>query len=159
MNQVAANPSAAQNADYRSAAFIVQWLRELEECRQGGFLSDEDYAEQRAEKLSELLCEHRHLWAASLAAAGSPAIVAGCIGWMAKMDPQFAAIAACFGGLFGLVMLARPCRDNLKQSQIRERLHLLNALLAMDLITADEFIGFEERLHEGSRDLHAIGNV
>ena len=153
MNQLAATPSAAQNVDYRSVSFIVQWLRELEECRQGGFLSDEDYALQRAEKLSEILCELRHLWVAPLAAAGSVAIVAGCIAWVVRMDLQVAAITACLGGLFGLVMLTRPCRDNLKQAQIRERLHLLNALIAKDLITADEFIDFEERLYSGNPDL------
>jgi hypothetical protein len=159
MNQLEATPSAAQDADFRSAPFIVGWLRDLEDCRQGGLLSDEDYAEQRAEKLAELLCEHRHLWVASVASAGSVAIVAGSAAWLARADWQLAALAAALGGLFGLVMLARPCRENLKQAQIRERLHLLNALLARDLISSDEFLAYEERLHRGGRELQLIGNL
>ena len=159
MNEVAATPGAAQNGDHRSASFIVQWLRELEECREGGLLSDEEYAEQRAEKLAELLCQHRHLWVAWVAAAGSLAIVAGCVVWIARMDLQAATIAASISGFFGMIMLGRPCRDGLKQSQIRDRLHLLNTLLARDLITADEFITFEEQLHAGSSGLQPLGNV
>jgi hypothetical protein len=158
MNQLVATPGATQNADYRSAAFIVQWLHELEECRQGGFLSDEDYAVQRAEKLSELLCEHRYLWLAPVAASGSMAVVAGSVAWINRVDLQMAGALVSLAALFGMVMLARPCRDNLKQAQIRERLQVLNALLAMDLITSDEFLAYEERLHAGSSDLHALGN-
>src|SRR5690349_10626082 len=48
-----------------SIAHIIQWLRELEECRKGGLVTDEDYALERAEKLSALLDRHHSLWLAT----------------------------------------------------------------------------------------------
>ena len=139
-------PAAHPGPGSRSIAYIVQWLRELEECRIGGLITDEEYAVERAEKLSELLCAHRRLWVAPIVAAGSPAALFGNIVWMASMDWQLSLLAAALGGLFGLVMLARPCRDSLRTTQIRDRLTTLNALLSLDLVTADEFIIYEDRL-------------
>jgi hypothetical protein len=153
MNQVMATPSAPADGYSRATAFLVTWLRDLEDLHQGGLLSDEDYAVQRAEKLSELLCEHRHLWMASVVAAGCLGAVGASVTWMCTMDWQLTGLGAGLAALFGIVMLARPCRETLKQSQIRDRLDSLNALLAMDLITADEFIVYEERLHAGGREL------
>ena len=158
MNQVMATPSASTDGYSRSTAFLVTWLRDLEECRQGGLLSDEDYALQRAEKLAELLCEHRHLWIAPIVAAGSVGSIGASVAWMCSMNWQLAGVGASLGALFGIVMLARPCRENLKEKQIRERLESLNALLAMDLISADEFLVYEERLHSGGRELQLVAN-
>jgi hypothetical protein len=159
MNQLAATPNPASDGHSRSMVVIVGWLRDLEECRQGGLLSDEDYAVQRAEKLSELLCEHRHLWVASVVSAASLGILAGSAAWIGRPDWQVAVVAGGLAALFGVIMLAHPCRENLKQAQIRERLQLLNALLASDLISADEFLIYEERLHCGGRDLQLVGNL
>lgn len=150
-------PAALPVPGSRSVTYIVQWLRELEECRVGGLITDEEYAVERAEKLSELLCAHRKLWLAPIVAAGSPAAVFGNIVWMACMDWQLSALAAALGGLFGLVMLARPCRDSMKNTQIRDRLETLNALLSLDLVTADEFIIYEERILRG--ESHVIGKL
>jgi hypothetical protein len=150
-------PAALPVPGSRSVAYIVQWLRELEECRVGGLTTDEEYAVERAEKLSELLCTHRKLWIAPIVAAGSPAALLGNMVWMACMDWQLSALAAGWGGLFGLVMLARPCRDSLKNTQIRDRLATLNALLSLDLVTSDEFIIYEERLLRG--ESNTVGNL
>ena len=158
MNEVMATPSAAPDGFSRSTTFLVTWLRDLEECREGGLLSDEDYAVQRAEKLSELLCEHRHLWVASLVAAGSVGSIGASVAWICSMDGQLTAVGAGLAALFGIVMLAHPCRESLKDKQIRERLESLNALLAMDLITADEFLVYEERLHSGGRELQIVAS-
>ena len=141
-----ANPSVLPLPGRRSAAYIVQWLRELEECRVGGLITDEEYSVERAEKLSELLCEHRYLWLAPVAASGTLAIIAGSIVWIGTMELQTSGLAAALAGLFGLVMLARPFRDNLKNRQIHERLDILNTLLSYDLVSSDEFIIYEERL-------------
>ena len=156
MNQVMATPSAPADGYSRATAFLVTWLRDLEELHQGGMLPDEDYAMQRAEKLSELLCEHRHLWVASFAAAGCVGAVGASVAWMCSMDWQVTGMGAGLAALFGIVMLAHPCRENLKQSQIRDRLESLNALLALDLITADEFLVYEERLNSGGRELQLV---
>src|SRR5688500_6404773 len=96
MNQIAATPSAPTDGYSRSTAFLVTWLRDLEDCRQGGLLSDEDYAMQRAEKLSELLCEHRRLWLAPFAAAGCVGAVGASVAWMCSMNWQLTAVG---GGL------------------------------------------------------------
>lgn len=140
----------------RSLQSIVEWLGELEECRVGGLISDEDYAIERAEKLSELLCRHRRLWLASVSAAGSMASFAGCAVWSAAGEWQITTVAAGLGALFGVAMLASPFREILKQTQIRERLTILNALLARDLITPDEFLVYEERLESGDEKLMGI---
>jgi hypothetical protein len=159
MNSLTATPSVAPDGHSRSTAYLVGWLRDLEECRQAGLLTDEDYAVQRAEKLSELLCEHRHLWLASVVSAGCLGIMAGSAAWAFRSDWDITAISAGLAALFGIVVLAHPCRENLKQAQIRERLELLNALLAIDLISSDEFLAYEERLHAGGRDLQLVGNL
>ena len=159
MNQVMDTPSAPADGYSRSTALVVTWLRDLEECRQGGLLSDEDYAVQRAEKLAEILCEHRHLWVAPVVAAGAVGAVGGSVAWMCSMNWQLTAVGAGLAALFGLVMLAHPCREGLKEKQIRERLESLNALLAMDLISADEFLAYEERLHSGGRALQIVANL
>ena len=159
MSQSTITPIAQREAYSRSVSAIVEWLRDLEECWKGGLLSDEEYAIQRAEKMSELLCEHRYLWLAYVASAGSFGIVGCSAAWIYASDLQLATLAGCFAALFGVIMLARPCRENLKQAQIRERLDLLNALIALDLISADEFLAYEERLHRGGRDLRLVANL
>ena len=82
MNQIADTPSAPADGFSRSTAVGGAWLRDLEDCRGGGLLSDEDYAVQRAEKLSELLTEHRRLWLAPFAAAGCLGAVGASVAWM-----------------------------------------------------------------------------
>ena len=140
----------------RSIAYVVQWLRELEECRVGGLVTAQEYAVERAEKLAEILCKHRRLWLAPLGAAWSIGAIVASVVWMATMDWQMTGLAAALGGLFGLVVLARPCRDRLKHIQICDRLEILTALLSYDLVSADEFIVYEERLHGGEGQLKAL---
>ena|SRR5688572_7670588 len=149
MSTATANPDARPVSGGRSAAYIVQWLRELEECRVGGLITDEEYAVERAEKLSELLCEHRFLWLGPVIASGTLASTTGSMVWVATMNLQTTGLGAALAGLFGLVMLARPIRDQLKNRQIEERLEILNALLSLDLVSADEFIIYEDRLLVG----------
>ena len=149
MSTATANPSVRPVPGGRSAAYIVQWLRELEECRVGGLITDEEYAVERAEKLSELLCQHRYLWLSPILASGTLASIAASVVWIGTMELQTTGLAAALAGLFGLVMLARPFRENLKNRQIRERLEILNMLLSYDLVSSDEFIIYEDRLLGG----------
>jgi hypothetical protein len=152
-------PGTSGTVERRSVAHIVQWLNELEECRAGGLISDEDYAMERAEKLSELLCQHRALWMAPIVAAGSVGILVGCAFWVGYGDLQITLTAGALGALFGLIMLAQIFRENMKTWQIRERLEILNALLAHDLLSADEFLMYEERLYCGEAQLRVLGNM
>jgi hypothetical protein len=75
------------------------------------------------------------------------------------MDWQLTAVASGLAALFGVVMLAHPCRESLKEKQIHDRLDSLNALLALDLISADEFLAYEERLQSGGRALQIVANL
>jgi hypothetical protein len=149
MSTLAASPKALPVSGNRSAAYIVQWLRELEECRVGGLITRDEYALERSEKLSELLCRHRGLWIAPVVAAGSCAAIVGSLVWAMSFDWQATSVAAALGAVFGLAMLSQPCRENLKHAQVRDRLEILNSLLSLDLVSADEFIIYEERLLAG----------
>jgi hypothetical protein len=124
----------------------VNWLRELEECRIGGLVSDEDYAYQRAEKLDGLLRPPRCLWLAS----GLGAILAGAIGggamWWFTRDWRVTAFVAALSGLWGINSLGRLLREKFIELQLRERRKLLLALLENDLLIANEFADFDERL-------------
>lgn len=138
---------------------IETWLRDLSELQAGGLLNPEDFAIQRAEKLREILCPLRFLWLAPVVSAGSLGVIAGSITWAISREWQYSAMAAALAALFGLVMLTRPLRDNMKHAQTRSRLALLNGLLARDLISAEEFVEFEERLERGSNDLSVVPNL
>jgi len=125
---------------------IVGWLRELGECRAGGLVSDEDYGYQRAEKLDQLLHPPRCLWLAS----GFGAILAGAIGggttWLVTQDWLFTASVAAISGLWGINSVGRLLREKFIDLQLRERRKLLLALLDNDLLDANEFADFDERL-------------
>src|SRR5205807_9591887 len=86
----------------RGGSHFVTWLRELEECRAGGFVSDEDFGYQRAEKLSELLQPPRCLWIGPLFGGLLTGAVGGCATWWFTRDWRFTVFVALLSGLWGL---------------------------------------------------------
>lgn len=132
-----------------AVADLTMWLRDLDECRRGGFLADEDFAYQRAEKLDELLVKPRRLWLGWVLAGLPLAVVAGSLAWLATANWMKVAMGAGIAGVWGLSALGRMTCEHLRHVQLRERLGILRELLAHDLVSAEEFSAFEERLHDG----------
>ena len=126
------------------------WLRELDECRRGGLVADEDFAFQRAEKLDELLVKPRRLWLGWVLAGLPLALVAGGLAWWFTEDWRRVALGAGITGAWGVAALGRLAREHLRHVQLRERLGILRELLEHDLVSAEEFSAFEERLHDGN---------
>lgn len=137
---------AVHPAPERGREHIVNWLRELEACRSGGLVSDEEYGYQRAEKLDGLLRPPRLLWLAPAVGA----ILTGCIGgsaiWWFTKDWSFTTFAVTLSGLWGINSIGRLLREKLIELQLRGRRKLLLALLENDLVDANEFADFDERL-------------
>lgn len=127
------------------------WMRDLDECRRGGLVSDEDFAYQRAEKLDELLVRPRRLWLGWVLAGLPLAVVAGSLAWLATENGMKVALATGVAGVWGVSALGRMACEHLRHVQLRERLGILRELLEHDLVSAEEFSAFEERLHDGKR--------
>lgn len=130
-------------------AHFTMWMRDLEECRRGGLVADEDFAYQRAEKLDELLVRPRRLWLGWVLAGLPLAVVAGSLAWLATANWMKVALGAGIAGVLGLSALGRMACEHLRNVQLRERLGILRELLEHDLVSAEEFAAFEERLHDG----------
>ena len=137
----------------RSRSHFVTWLRELEECRAGGLISDEDFGYQRAEKLDELLRPPRCLWIGPLFGGLLTGAFGGCTTWWFTGDWRFTAFVALIAGLWGLTSLGRLFREKFIEIQLRERMNTLLALLANDLISASELADYEDRLNAGNPGL------
>jgi hypothetical protein len=132
---------------------LVAWLRELEECRIGGLVSDEDYSLQRAEKLTALLRPVRCLWLASLLGALLTAAPAAAAFWWYTHDWRFTSCIAVIAGAWGLGALGRLLREKFTELQLRGRRKTLVTLLENDLLIAAEFADFDERLTQGRQDV------
>ena len=141
-----------QSALTRGGEQLVAWLRELEECRIGGLVTDEDYAYQRAEKLAALLRPTRCLWLASFAGALVVGAFAGAVTWQFTRDWRAAGGVAAVAGVWGLTSLGRALREKFIELQLRGRRKILVALLENDLLTASEFADYDDRLAQGQQD-------
>ena len=130
-------------------AHFTMWMRDLDECRRGGLVSDEDFAYQRAEKLDELLVRPRRLWLGWVLAGLPLAVVAGSLAWLATENWMKVALATIIACVWGVSALGRMACEHLRHVQLRERLGILRELLEHDLVSAEEFSAFEERLHDG----------
>jgi hypothetical protein len=151
MTQAEPFPSQ-QTALKRGGQQLVDWLRELEECRIGGLVSDEDYAYQRAEKLTALLRPTHCLWLASITGAAILSAIAWALTWQFTGDWRAAAGIACLAGVWGLTSLGRALREKFTELQLHGRRRILVALLENDLLTATEFADYDDRLAEGRQD-------
>lgn len=132
-------------------AHFTMWMRDLDECRRGGLVSDEDFAFQRAEKLDELLVKPRRLWLGWVLAGLPLAVAAGSIAWLATGNWMKVALGAGVAGVWGVSALGRMAREHLRNMQLGERLGILRELLEHDLLSAEEFSAFEERMHHGEQ--------
>lgn len=131
----------------------VAWLLELEECRIGGLVTDEDYAYQRAEKLAALLRSTRCLWFASFIGGVLTGAVAGVATWLFTQNWSATAGVAAVAAIWGLTSLGRLLREKFVDLQLRERRKILLALLEADLLTASEFADYDDRLAQGHPDI------
>ena len=141
-----------QSALSRGGEQLVAWLRELEECRIGGLVTDEDYSYQRAEKLAALLRPTRCLWLASFFGALLIGAFASAVTWQFTRDWRAAAGVAAVAGVWGLTSLGRVMREKFIELQLRGRRKILVALLENDLLTASEFADYDDRLAQGQQD-------
>ena len=137
----------------RNGEQIVTWIRELEECRIGGLVTDEDYGYQRAEKLAALLRPIRCLWLASFLGTALLGAPSAALIWFLTKDPRYAAGIAVIAGAWGFMALGRALREKFTELQLRERRKILVALLENDLLTASEFADYEDRLAKGNQDV------
>jgi hypothetical protein len=142
-----------QPARTRTGDQFVTYLRELEECRIGGLVSDEDYAYQRAEKLAALLRPTRFLWIASLIGGLLIGSLAGGTTWFFTRDWRATAGVAGVAGMWGLTSLGRVMREKFIELQLRERRKILVALLENDVLSASEFADYDDRLAQGNPDV------
>ncbi len=141
-----------QTALNRGDQQLVNWLRELEECRIGGLVTDEDYAYQRAEKLAALLRPTRCLSLASIFGALLISAIAWAVTWQFTRDWRAAGGVAGIAGVWGLTSLGRLMREKFIELQLRGRRKILVALLENDLLTASEFADYDDRLAQGQPD-------
>jgi hypothetical protein len=148
MTYAQSSPSTA-SALSRSGELMLGWMRELEECRIGGLVTDEEYSYQRAEKFAALLRPTRCLWLASLLGMALVAAPASALIWFLTKDPQYAAAIGVLAGAWGLLALGRLLREKTTEFQLTERRNILVALLENDLLTVGEFADYDDRLAQG----------
>jgi len=132
---------------------MVGWMRELEECRIGGLVTDEEYGFQRAEKFAALLHPTRCLWLVSLLGMALIAAPAAALIWFLTQDPQYAAAIAVLAGGWGFLALGRVLREKSAGFQLSERRKILVALLEKDLLTAGEFADYDDLLSRGRQNV------
>ena len=136
----------------RNGEQLVASLRELEESRLIGILSDEDYGSQREEKFSTLLRPMRGLWLAELLGAALVGMPAGALIWFLTAQQYYTAGIAAVAGTWGYTSLGRALREKFAELRSRGRRKILVALLDNDLLTASEFAEYEARLTPGQHD-------
>lgn len=127
----------------------VTWLRELEECRIGGLVTDEDYAYQRAEKLAALLRPTRCLWLASSIGGLIIGAIAGAATLLFTRNWSATAGVSAVAGIWGLTSAGRLLREKFVELQLIGRRKILLALLEADLLTASEFADYDDSLAQG----------
>jgi hypothetical protein len=137
----------------RGGEQLVAWFRELEECRIGGLVTDEDYSYQRAEKFASLLRPTRGLWLAALLGATLIGALAGALTWWFTRDWRFTAGIGVLSAAWGSTSLGRALSEKFTELQLRGRRKILIALLENDLLTAAEFADYDERLAQGREDV------
>lgn len=129
-----------------SYAHYITWLQELSELRAAGLIDVEDYALSRAERLESLFELPGAPWRKWLFGGLPASLIAGSI--VSYMDGRMEALGigmgiACLCVLAAIGTHSRVSAGNLTVSQ---RLEILRTLLERDLISADEFGVFEQRI-------------
>ncbi|MEO6788237.1 MAG: hypothetical protein ABI318_19105 [Chthoniobacteraceae bacterium] len=137
----------------RGGEQLVAWFRELEECRIGGLVPDEDYCYQRAEKFDSLLRPTRGIWLAALLGAALIGAPAGALIWWLTRDWRFTGGIGALSAAWGSMSLGRALSEKFADLQLRGRRKILVALLENDLLTASEFADYDDRLATGCQDV------
>ncbi len=140
-------PSPTEQAPLsRSGEQTIAALRELEEKRISGLVSDHDYTSQRAEKFAALLRPMPGLWLAEIFSAAAVGLPLGALIWFfTQQEFQTFAITA-IGSTWGFIFLGRMLRGKFAELRSRGRRATLVALLDNDLITASELVDYESQL-------------
>ena len=128
----------------------VAELRELEEGRICGIVSDEDYSRQRAEKFRALTRPLPGMWLAALLGVPLLGAPAGALIWLLTQDGRTAFAIAVLAGAWGILTPGRVLQEKCAELFSRGRRKILVALLDHDLLTASEFAEHEQRLIRGS---------
>ena len=142
----------SQQSLSRTGEQIVAALRELEESRIIGLVTEEDYLRQRAEKFATLLRPMHGLWLAALLGAALVGAPLGAVIWLLTQQTYYTAAIAAVGGAWGFTSLGRALREKFAELRSRGRRRILVALLDNDLLTASEFAEYEEQLTPGQHD-------
>ena len=136
---MSATTSCVTPPGVNSHAYYVDWLQELSELRQGGMVSDEDYAVSRAERLDALFNEPGQPWLKWLV-VGLP--VSLLIGVWKGWSPMFTGVIVMLCVLGAIAAHSRVRSEHLS---LNARLDILRQLLERDLISSSEFAEFECR--------------
>lgn len=129
---------------------VVAALRELEENRICGIVTDDDYGRQRAEKLRPLTRPMPGLWLAALPGVPLIGAPAGALIWLLTHDERITFVIAVLAGAWGILSFGRVLQEKCAELFSRGRRKILVALLEDDLLTASEFAEHEQRLIRGS---------
>lgn len=135
--------------------YFVSWLSELKELHEAGLVEDEDYAYQRAEKISELLDCPSRSWLGWLYVGVPLGLVSAAVTWRLFESVQLSGALAGIAALCALAALGRRSRERFADLVAEDRLAILRQLLAADVVTSAEFAGFEERMLRGEQEKSA----
>jgi hypothetical protein len=124
----------------------VAELRELEENRICGLMSDEDYSRQRAEKFRALTRPLPGIWIAALLGAPLTGAPAGVLTWIFSHEERCTFAIAVLAGAWGILSVGRILQEKCAELFSRGRRKILVALLEDDLLTASEFAEHEQRI-------------
>lgn len=135
----------------RSGEQIVASLRELEENRISGLVAEGESTRQRAEKFGALLRPMGGLWLAEIFGAALVGAPLGTLIWLLTQQEFHTVAIAAIGTSWGFISLGRVLREKIVELRSRGRRKILVALLDNDLLTASEFVEYEDRLAIGKQ--------
>jgi hypothetical protein len=142
--------SIPQPALPRGGEQLVETLRDLEDHRICGLVSDDEYTRQRTTKLRAIVRPNPMTWLAAL--LGLPLIggPAAALTWFVTHDDHITFSMAVLAGAWGILSVGRMLHEKCAELMSRGRRKILVALLDNDLLTGAEFAEHEEQLLRGS---------
>jgi hypothetical protein len=148
--KVAATTASSKVASPRknSVAYYVDWLQELSELHSAGMVSDEDFAFSRAERLDALFHRRPKPWRKWLWAGVPAALATGGVGAHLAQALEPLMVGAAVSTLCILAAVGTHSRVMASTLDFDKKLSVLRDLLARDLVSADEFSDFEQRIRE-----------
>ncbi len=129
-----------------SHAYYVSWLQELSELRHAGLIEDEDYALSRAERLDALFRQPGEPWLKWLLFGLPAALASGVLAMRLTGDSVMFTFGASISVLCLVAAISSYVQSKRGHLALREKLEVLRDLLGLDLISTEEFAGFEQRI-------------